>query len=242
MKNSMGLGLLLALGAATTVLAQPPQDGGRRGRGGPPGERSGRGPGDMVERLMRLDTNEDGQLSSDELKDSRFLPMLERVDANNDDVVTKDELESFASRAGRGRPGEGRPGEGRPGEGRSGGPEGRPAGGMPRPFGNVVPPEFIAQELGLSDVQITALKSLQEEINAKLEEILTPEQLEKVSEAGRRGPPGRGDYRGGPGGPGRAGGFGRGPGGPPEGRGPGSRGGRGPREGRGPDGPPPAEF
>jgi Ca2+-binding EF-hand superfamily protein len=76
------------------------------GRGGPgqPRGRGGRGPGpgagtvdEVVNRLLQLDKNSDGQLSKDELPE-RMQGMLERADTNRDGFLSRDELIQVARR------------------------------------------------------------------------------------------------------------------------------------------------
>lgn len=93
--NCMWLSLAAGvwLSVATSALSQPP--GGGRGPGGP---RAG-GPPRGAEMLQRLDKNEDGKLSKDEVPE-RLWDRLSRLDANEDGMVTKDEL---AKMIGQGR-------------------------------------------------------------------------------------------------------------------------------------------
>jgi hypothetical protein len=105
-------------------------------------------------------------------------------------------------RIGRGGPqGKGPMGKGPQGKGQQGG-RGR------FQLGTVIPPQMV-EELGLSAAQSKEITSIEKEVKAKLEKILTKDQLETLNR-----PP-----MGGPGGPG--GGFGQrgrgGPGGPPDG-------------------------
>jgi len=105
-------------------------------------------------------------------------------------------------RIGRGGPqGKGPMGKGPQGKGQQGG-RGR------FQLGTVIPPQMV-EELGLSAAQSKEIASIEKEVKAKLEKILTKDQLETLNR-----PP-----MGGPGGPG--GGFGQrgrgGPGGPPDG-------------------------
>lgn len=106
------------------------------------------------------------------------------------------------------------PPEGGPPRGR-GGPQGKGPMGKGQPggrgrfqLGSVIPPQMV-EELELSPAQSKEIASIEKEVKAKLEKILTKDQLEKLNR-----PP-----MGGPGGPG--GGFGQrgrgGPGGPPGG-------------------------
>jgi uncharacterized membrane protein YgcG len=80
-----------------------------------------------------------------------------------------------------------------------------------RPQMGVVMPNFVQDELGLSETQKKEVAELQKELDAKLNKILTDDQKKKYQEMkenpGRGGPNGRGPGgRGGPGGPGGRGG------------------------------------
>jgi hypothetical protein len=97
---------------------------------------------------------------------------------------------------------------------RAGGPASRPSG--PPRFPHLIPP-FAAEKMNLTDDQRKQLDDLAKEVKAKLEKILTPEQMEILREAR---PP-----RMGPGGPGNGQG------------GQGNRGGQGGQGGQGPQGP-----
>jgi len=172
---------------ATTVAvvnAQPPRE--RGGQSAVTVESS-------VNRLMAYDADKDGKLSKSEVMDSRLLPLLQRCDANNDGIVTRDELmaqigkETAAS--GNSGPGAG-PGGQRPGS------ETRGPAAPPGP-GQILPP-FVVEELKLNDQQRRQLQELQQEVDAKLAKILTPEQQDQLRQSRNRGP-------GGPGGPGRPG-------------------------------------
>ena len=92
-----GLAACLWLSAATSAMAQPPTGArGGPGRGGPPG------PQDMIK---RLDKNDDGELSKDEVPEPLW-DRLSRLDANDDGVISKDEFSAMAGgRAGMGRRG-----------------------------------------------------------------------------------------------------------------------------------------
>ncbi len=107
------------------------------------------------------------------------------------------------------------PPEGGPPRGGRGGPQGKGQQGKGQPggrgrfqLGSVIPPQMV-EELELSPAQSKEIASIEKEVKAKLEKILTKDQLETLNR-----PP-----MGGPGGPG--GGFGQrgrgGPGGPPDG-------------------------
>ncbi len=105
-------------------------------------------------------------------------------------------------RGGRGGP----QGKGQMGKGQQG--KGQPGGRGRFQLGSVIPPQMV-EELELSPAQSKEIASIEKEVKAKLEKILTKDQLETLNR-----PP-----MGGPGGPG--GGFGQrgrgGPGGPPGG-------------------------
>jgi hypothetical protein len=88
-----------------------------------------------------------------------------------------------------------------------GGPPGRPE------LGSVLPP-FVREKLTLTADQQKAIAEMEKEVKARLQKILTADQLKQAEEAMKQGPGGR---QGGPGG-GRPGGPG-GPGGPPPGEG-----------------------
>ena len=172
---------------ATTVAvvnAQPPRE--RGGQSTVTVESS-------VNRLMAYDADKDGKLSKSEVTDSRLLPLLQRCDANNDGIVTRDELmaqigKETAASANSG-PGAGPSGQ-RPG------PETRGPAAPPGP-GQILPP-FVVEELKLNDQQRRQLQELQQEVDAKLAKILTPEQQDQLRQSRNRGP-------GSPGGPGRPG-------------------------------------
>ena len=99
----------------------------------------------------------------------------------------------------------------------------RPGGGNmnrrgPGPDGgfHLIPPRA-EQQLQLTDDQKKQIAALEAETKAKLEKILTPEQLQQLKTMRppmRPGGPGGNQFRGGPGGPGgNPGGMNRGPGG-----------------------------
>lgn len=197
------------------------------------------GPGDdrvaaSIERMMSLDADGDGALSREEVADSRLQALFGRADGDGDGVVSRDELlgefRQASQRSGRGRrggPGGTGPGGGPGGEGFGpGGPGGGPGGfgpggpggfgpggpGGPPRFGQIMP-RFLIQVLGLNETQAEQLAELQREVDAKLAEILTPEQRERLSQMAPRGP-------GGPPGDRPGGGPERGPGGFEPGAGP----------------------
>lgn len=185
-------------------VGQPPQGqggpGGQRGRGpGGPGGPGGGGPGGggpmnpeaAVERLMTLDTNGDGVLTLAEVTDTRLHNLLQRCDTNSDGQVSKSELQSTLSAeaavsSGGSGPGGGigDPGMGPPG----GGPGGR--GGMRSQPGEVLP-QFMVDRLQLNDAQRQELVELQKDVDARLEKILTPDQLSMLRQRPQPGGPGR---------------------------------------------------
>jgi Ca2+-binding EF-hand superfamily protein len=103
--------------------------GGRGGRGGEAGGRGGEagrgagargGSGEMVERMMAMDKNNDGKISKEEAPE-RMKTMFDRVDSDSDGFIDKSEIEAMAARVGgRGGAG-GRGGEGGAGRGDGGG-------------------------------------------------------------------------------------------------------------------------
>ncbi|MHB1557307.1 MAG: hypothetical protein ACYC61_07495 [Isosphaeraceae bacterium] len=101
--------------------------------------------------------------------------------------------------------------DGPPGDGP---PPGRMGRGRPE-LGHVLPP-FVSDELDLTARQQKEIAEVEKEVKAKLESILTPDQLRQAQQILSRGPGGRGGP-GGPGGPGGRMGPGRGrpPGGGP---------------------------
>ena len=131
-----GWGMLVLLGVAlmtTTVLAQPPGGGERGGRGrrgpGGPGRPGGGPPAGPL--IKALDADGDGEISAKEIKNAAAA--LKKLDKNEDGKITRDELMP-AGRGPRGpRGGPGRPGDARGGAGGRGGPgrggPGGPGGG-----------------------------------------------------------------------------------------------------------------
>jgi len=193
--------------------------------------------------MNALDTNGDGKVSTDELKNA--AESLRKLDHNQDGILDRSELEGPEGRAGgppppprgpggpppegrldgppRRGPGGGGPPEGR-GPGRAGGQRGGPGGprgdaqsqgpaGGPA-VGRVLPP-FARNTLNLSADQVEKIDALEKEAKGKLESILTAEQMKQLENEmqARRGA-----------GPGAAAGErgpGRGPDGPPRGGRPG---------------------
>lgn len=98
---------------------------GRRPGGAGPGGRQ-RDPAAMVERMMQRDKNDDGFLAGDEIPE-RMEAMLVRLDTDEDGKLSREELEAMAGRAGREGGGPGGARRGRRG-GPGGGPDGPPNG------------------------------------------------------------------------------------------------------------------
>jgi hypothetical protein len=166
---------------------------------GPPGGPRAGGRGDLVDRMLEFDKDQDGKLTNDEITDPRLHRLFDQADADKDGIVTRQELTALASQqsqTGRGGP----PGFGPPGGGFRMGP--------PRP-GEILPP-MLQQRLRLSDAQKAQLKELQKEVDDKLNKILTSEQQAQLKEMRQRGPGGFG-----PPGGGRPGGYGPPGDGPP---------------------------
>lgn len=242
------LTLAVLLAVSTQINAQGPGggpggggQGGGRGQGGPGGPGAQGGGEDTLARLMALDKNSDGKLTEDEYTDSRLKPLLERADADKNKIVTREELTALMQREGQGGgQGFGGPGQAGPGgmgggmgeggrgfggrEGEFGGRGGRGGGmrGMMMRPGTVLP-DFLVQELKLSEEQRSQLAKLQATVDAELAKILNQDQQAQLKQIGERRPEGgpgqggRGGFEGGPGGPGQGGPGGFGPGGPGQG-------------------------
>lgn len=119
----------MCLSAAAPSFGQPP----------PRGNRSLVDANTLVARMMKLDADQNGQLSQGELKDERLRPLFAAADANHDGVLTRAELAAYftdqlaaaeGARRNRRPPGP-PPGEGFPGG--PGGPRLRPPDGPPGP-------------------------------------------------------------------------------------------------------------
>lgn len=117
-----------------------------------------------------------------------------------------------------------------PREGGAGGPGGPGQGGPGGQGGFHLLPPRAMEQLNLTAEQQKKLTALEAELKAKLEKILTPEQMQQLKQmrppqrqGGPGGPGGQGGFGGGPGGQGGPGGPGGGPSG--QGGGPGGQGG-----------------
>jgi len=106
---------------ASSEPAAPPGAGGAEGGRGKGG---GRG-GNPAQMIQRMDTNDDGKLSADELPE-QMRERMSTADTNGDGFYDADELTAAFANMGAGAGGGG-PGAGGPGSGR--GPGGRPPGG-----------------------------------------------------------------------------------------------------------------
>lgn len=212
----------LALGVSTCLLTAQdgpaPRDGQRLpGRDGGPGMSRGQRPVDLL--VSALDLNKDGVIDAEEI--AKASESLKKLDKNNDGKLTLNEVRPPRPAGRMGSPGAG----GMPGErpGQSGpemaGPEGPtpdvdaqqpppsdgapasgPAGMNNRPF---VPPLFAALDLnkdGVIDTEELAkasesLKTLDKNSDGKL----TPAEFHPARQGGRMGGPGGHDGFGGPG-------------------------------------------
>src|SRR5436309_5833292 len=157
----VGLGVLASVGAAQSPKDQP--------SGTPKGGPTNASAVDaIVARMMAFDTNKDGKLTRDEITDERLLRLFDRADANKDGVVTREELVALFEREGRSAGG---------GRGFDGPPD---RAGPPRP-GQVLP-DFLQDQVQLTDAQKKQIADLQKEVDARLEKILTPVQKARPRE------------------------------------------------------------
>jgi len=183
--------------------------------------------------MAALDADKDGALSADEI--AKAPEALKMLDKNDDGKLTDDELRPPRRPDGPGEFGRGPRGDGPSEFGRrprgdgplDGPPDGRRRGrDFPPPDardrgprrgpphgdearGPHILPPGAREHLDLSDEQIEKIDALEKEVQGKVEEILNPEQLERLAHMFRRGPDG-------PGGPGGRERFRGRPDGPPE--------------------------
>lgn len=151
--------------------------GGQGGASGGPGGQGGAGgAGALFQKIMALDTNGDGQLTTAEVTDTRTQNLLKGTDTNGDGQVSRAELQQALASGSRA----------------VGGPGMGPPPGGPRPQPGEVLPVFVQDQLQLSDTQRQQVAALQKEVNARLAEILTVEQQAVL----QQGPP---ENLGGPG-------------------------------------------
>ncbi len=198
----MGRSLVFAgslwLGLATVVLAAqfgPPM-------GGPGGRR---GPGEPASPGQVLPSFVLEQLKLTAEQRQKLKELQKDVDGQLEKILTAEQREQLRKLM-QGGPGFGPRGESAPpqgglrrftpGAGPAGaGPGGGP-GGPPQP-GQVLP-SFMQEQLKLSDEQRKQLKTLQEEVDARLAKILTAEQQQQLQKVGAGGPGGFGGPGGGP--------------------------------------------
>lgn len=206
-KHSLAiLSMLFAGAVVTTVQAQEreggdrpearegdrrgPREGGPREGGPRPGGDRQFNPEQMIERIMRLDENNDGKVSKDEVGEGRMQGIFDRADADSDGFLTKEELkEMFSRRPGGDRPGPGREGD-RPGPRPGMGPG--PGMGMGPGPGMMMMP-FVMERLELSEEQRRELRALHEETQKKMMGILNEEQRKQLKEMMENRPGPRGD-------------------------------------------------
>lgn len=207
--------LLLAVGAGLLVTDLAPSQPPKQRPDGPPRNDDGRRPpmgmlppGPLME---ALDTNHDGILSADEIKNAPAA--LRKLDRNHDGKLTPDELRPARGPDGQpprdGRrggpdgqpPPRGGPDGQPPRDGRRGGPDGQPPrdgrpdgpprGGRPG-AGGVIPP-FAREQLDLTSEQEKQIAELEKEVRARLGKILTDKQKKQMEDIMQRGPGGRPD-------------------------------------------------
>ncbi|TWT29438.1 hypothetical protein [Blastopirellula retiformator] len=199
--NVAPLAVAVAIGLTTTSLwAQGP--GGRGGFGGPGGnQRGASSPEELIARMMKLDADQDGKLTKEEVTDRRLLHLFVAADADKDDVLTTEEMQTFfasQANANGGQRGQGGgPGGQGMGPGGPGGPGMGPGGMMGPPRIGEVMPDFVQQMLNLTPQQRAAVASLQQKVNAELAAILTDEQEAQIAQMMQGGPGGQRGQRGG---------------------------------------------
>ncbi|MGB0595471.1 MAG: hypothetical protein ACPGLY_02080, partial [Rubripirellula sp.] len=104
--KNLFVALIISTFVCGTAMAQPPEREGarRRGAGGPGGAGGLGGPGGasgfmrMLPVMIALDANQDGQLSSKEIKNATAALM--KLDKNKDGQLTMDELRPEFNRDG----------------------------------------------------------------------------------------------------------------------------------------------
>jgi len=230
MKQSAIILALVLVVSTWSITAQdqggPPPSGERppgheAGPGGPdsPGGTGGQG----GFRLLPLRAEEQLNLTAEQQK--QLAGLAAETKAKLEKILTPDQLQQVKQMGPPDRLG-GR--EGGLGGGFGGGDpfaQGGPGGGMGGPGGRggfrLVPP-LVLEQLNLTSDQQKQLTSLEAEMKAKLDKILTPAQMQQLQRM--RGPQGQGGRGGGPGGMGGPGGRGGSGGGQD---GPGGRGGSG---------------
>jgi hypothetical protein len=160
-------------------LGGPGGPGGQKGppgQGGPQGQNGG-GPEAMLQQIMSLDANGDGELTPSEVTDPRLQQMLKQADTDSSGSVTREELIAAMNHQGGGPQSGGKPGGGG-------------QGGPPRP-GEILP-GFVQDQLQLSDSQRQQLAALQAQVDAQLVQILTAQQIQQLTAGPPMGGPGGG--------------------------------------------------
>ena len=156
----------LALGASAWMATA--QDDGAMPAGGSgswPGPGQGQHP--LPPLVAVLDANHDGVIDAGEIADASAA--LKSLDKNGDGKLTVEELRPAP--VGGGRPDGARP-DGFRREGI--------AGGQAAPGGVQMPPMRAHEQLKLSDEQKEQIEAIHAEMKARLDEVLTPEQLEQM--------------------------------------------------------------
>ena len=176
----------LTLGASAWLAVA--QDDNQKPPGGP-GQGPERGQRPLPPLVAALDANHDSTIDADEIANSAAA--LKTLDKNGDGELTMEELRP--AQLGAGRPDGVRPQGMRP-EGMR--PQGAPGGGQG------LPPRM-PEQLKLTDEQKKQIEAIQAETKAKMDKVLTPEQLEQMK---NMRPPMRQGGRGMQGGPGMRGG------------------------------------
>jgi hypothetical protein len=185
-------GSLLVIAMLSAAALVSAQQGGDKKKG----DKADKGGADaFVAKLMAFNKKKDGKLTKEELTDERLHRLFDRADANKDGVVTKEELvalyeKEFAQGGGPGKggPDKGGKGKGGPDKGKGGPPDRGGRGGPPQP-GQILP-EFLQDQLEMTDAQKKELATLQKDVDAKLDKILTKKQKEQLKEMRERGPGG----------------------------------------------------
>jgi Spy/CpxP family protein refolding chaperone len=186
----------LALGASAWMASA--QDDGAKPPGGL-GQGAGQGQRPLPPLVAALDANHDGTIDAGEINNASAA--LKTLDKNSDGKLTREEL--MPARPEGGRPDGARP-EGGLGQGGY-----RKHQGPPGQGGDQQRPPRAQDQLKLTDEQQKQIEAIQAETKAKMDKVLTPEQLEQIKNMRppmRQGGPGRFGGPGMPGGPGGPGG------------------------------------
>ena len=162
----------------------PGEQKGPPGQGGPPGQHgNGGGPEGMLQQIMSLDANGDGALTPAEVTDNGGITREELMGAIRN--------QGGGPQGGGGPGGGGQGGGGQGGGGQGGGGQGGGGhGGPPRP-GEILP-DFVQNQLQLTDAQRQQLATLQAQVDAQLAQILTAQQIQQLAAGPPMGGPGGG--------------------------------------------------